>query len=31
MLLLEDTTGKGHLSWAEADEDILHVVIQAPD
>jgi len=31
VLLVEDTTGKGHLSWAEADEDILHVVIQAPD
>jgi hypothetical protein len=31
VVLLEDTTGAGHLSWAEGDEEVRHVVVQLPD
>jgi hypothetical protein len=31
VVLLEDTTGTGHLSWAEGDEPTHHLVVQLPD
>ena len=31
ILFVEDTTGKGHRSWTETDEDTLNVVVQVPD
>ena len=31
VLFVEDTTGKGHRSWTETDEDTLNVVVQLPD
>jgi hypothetical protein len=30
-LLVEDTTGKGHRSWTETDEETLNVVVHLPD
>jgi hypothetical protein len=31
VLLVEDTTGKGHRSWSETDEAPLNLVVQVPD
>ena len=31
VLLVEDTTGKGHLSWVMSKTDFLAVVVQLPD
>ena len=31
VLFVEDTTGKGHRSWVESDEENTVVVVQAPD
>jgi hypothetical protein len=31
VLFVEDTTGKGHRSWTETDEETVNLVVQAPD
>jgi mannose-6-phosphate isomerase-like protein (cupin superfamily) len=31
VLLAEDTTGKGHISWVVSKTDLLAVVVQLPD
>ncbi len=31
VVLVEDTKGRGHLSWVEGDEDVLNAVVVLPE